>query len=54
MVRVRVVKSLEIGGVLRDNCQAVCHSEVKVNVIVLASRDHARIRGAYNAMPRLL
>jgi hypothetical protein len=50
---VQVVKRLEVCGVLRDDGEAVCGSEAKVNFVLLAVQPYLIIGRSSHAMPCL-
>ncbi len=53
MPLIQVVKGLEVRGVLRDDGDAVCGSEAKVNVVILAAQPYSIIGRANHPMPGL-
>jgi len=50
---VQVVKSLKVRGVLRDDGEAVCGGEAKVDVVILAAQAYFIIGRANHPMPTL-
>jgi hypothetical protein len=48
-----VVKRLEIRRVLRDESEAVCGSEGKMDVVILSGQTYPLIGGTDHAMPSL-
>ena len=51
--RVQVVKGLEVCGVLREEGEAVCGGEAKVNGVILASQPYPIIGRPNHPMPSL-